>query len=67
MDSNATGAILGLTLETESSGIYQSFAEAAEVFIHPMERYVPRPDRHTAYQKLYRKYREIYPLLKHLI
>ena len=49
------------------SGIYQSFAQAAEVFIHPMGRYVPRPGMHTAYQELYRKYREIYPLLKQLI
>lgn len=49
-----------------SSGIYPTLKAAADVFIHPLGKYLPRSSKHTDYEPIYLKYKKLYSLIKEI-
>ena len=62
-DTNAT--CLGCAISCATMlGIYPSLSEAVDHMVRYDRTYVPDPERHGKYRKIYQLYRQLYPLMK---
>lgn len=67
LDHGEAGAAGCAMMAGVAAGIYQDLYDAAEKFIHMREVYYPRKEQHEAYEKYYRKYRELYQAVRPLV
>ena len=61
------GTVGSAMLTGVAIGLFSDLAEAARVMVQERETYLPRPEKHAEYMKVYERYRSIYKAVRPLV